>query len=147
MWAFRRHQPLAVTRFPWICLRWVRHEPCITLGMCTMPKAKVSAGVEPSLVIFQRRSWWPCGRRLSTISKCLYSKVLGHMCRWHVDDTVSFWCHNSIWLYVYFQGKPDDSEGAWGSCCSGSNLWQPRQHTLLAGKLSNSCSFSRAGVL
>ena len=36
--------------------RWGRRELSITLGMCTMPKAKVSVGAGLSLEISQKRS-------------------------------------------------------------------------------------------
>lgn len=42
--------------FFWNCVRWVRQELFITLGMCTMQKAKVFVGAELSLEISQKRS-------------------------------------------------------------------------------------------
>lgn len=71
-------------------VRWVRRELCITSGMCTMPKAKVSAGVELSPEISQRRWWWLWGRQPSTMSEWLHSTVLVNVYvsvayQWHSD--------------------------------------------------------------
>lgn len=74
--AFRPHLPSTLTCFPFICFRWVRRELCITLGMFTMPKAKVSVGVERSRETSQRRWWRPWGRPPSITSKWLYSVVM-----------------------------------------------------------------------
>lgn len=70
-----QNEPSVLTCFSWICVRWVRRELCITLVTCTMPKAKVSVGVELSLEISQRRSWWHWGRLLSTMSEWLLYRM------------------------------------------------------------------------
>lgn len=84
--------------FPgFVLVRSARLELCTTLGTCTMPKAKVSAGAELSLEISQRRSWWHWGRQLSTMSKCLYSMeyvwLFNHMCPYVLSSSrIAFDC-------------------------------------------------------
>lgn len=50
-------------------VRWGKRGHSIILGMCTMPKAKVSAGAELSPEISQKMSWWHWGKQQSTMSK------------------------------------------------------------------------------
>lgn len=138
-------------------VRWGKRGHSIILGMCTMPKAKVSAGAELSPEISLKMSWWPWGRQQSTMSKKesmwfnqsnltleITSSCYFDCCvKYPVFYKASCWV--TVWLHMHCQGKFGDSEGAWRSSCSGSNLWQPWQHTLPAGKLSQSRSFSWTG--